>query len=190
LKNKDVFCFLFRLANIDIRSCSFPAAGALPMFAAFTEGEAMSIDWANFTPWQALGGGMLIGLSAALLFVSGGRIAGISGLLGSLVEGRQRDVAWRVFFLLGLVAAPGLGWWLLPGGWPESSFSPATPGAWAALGIGGLLVGFGTRLANGCTSGHGVCGLARLSRRSLVAVLCFMASGMATVFLVRHAWGG
>ena len=131
-----------------------------------------------FTPVPALLGGMLIGLAATVLYAGIGRIAGISGILNSAIEQRG-ERGWRVAFLLGLVAAAGL-WFAFAGIAPRSGF----PLPW--LLAAGLLVGFGTRLGNGCTSGHGICGLARLSKRSLLAVLVFMGSGIATVYVLRH----
>ncbi|WP_374442529.1 YeeE/YedE family protein [Pseudomonas panipatensis] len=143
----------------------------------------MSIDWNVFTPWSALAGGALIGLAAALFALLNGRVAGISGLLGGLLAG-TRDGRWeRLLFLLGLVAAPLL--WLAWGPLPAIHFD----GGWPSLLLAGLLVGIGTRYGAGCTSGHGVCGLSRLSPRSLAATLCFMASGFATVFVIRHLLG-
>ena len=135
----------------------------------------------DFTPVSALLGGMLIGLAATVLYAGIGRIAGISGILNSAVEQRG-ERGWRVAFLLGLVAAAGL-WFAFAGIAPRSGF----PLPW--LLAAGLLVGFGTRLGGGCTSGHGICGLARWSKRSFAAVCVFMASGMATVFVLRHASG-
>jgi uncharacterized protein len=142
----------------------------------------------NFTPLSAATGGVLIGLSAALLWVAMGRIAGISGILGGLISGmgttRTREIVWRLAFLAGLVAAPLL--YRLGGGeLPEPSVATA-PGLLIAAG---LLVGVGTRMGSGCTSGHGVCGLARLSRRSLAATALFMGSAAVTVFVVRHLIG-
>ncbi|SEJ03791.1 hypothetical protein SAMN04244572_02516 [Azotobacter beijerinckii] len=144
----------------------------------------MHIDWASFTPWTALSGGALIGLSASLFVVLNGRVAGISGLLGSLLQrgGDERDE--KALFLLGLLAAPLL--WGLFATLPEVELQTGGIG----LTLAGLLVGLGTRYGSGCTSGHGVCGIARLSPRSLVATLAFMASGFATVFVLRHLWGG
>ncbi|MGF6211023.1 YeeE/YedE family protein [Comamonas sp. 4034] len=140
----------------------------------------MTIDMTAFTPVAALLGGALIGLAAVLLVLFNGRIAGISGIVGSLLPPRAPGGAWRVAFLIGLLAAP----------WAYGLFAPvpatASPASWPVLVIAGLLVGFGTRLGSGCTSGHGVCGLSRLSMRSLVATLCFMAAGFATVFVARH----
>ena len=135
----------------------------------------------DFTPIPALLGGALIGLAAVVLLWSIGRIAGISGIANHAIEQRDgRD--WRIAFLLGLVVAAGL-WFTVSGATPRSGF----PMPW--LVAGGLLVGFGTRLGSGCTSGHGICGLARLSKRSLVAVATFMGAGVATVYVLRHAMG-
>ena len=143
----------------------------------------MSIDTLHFTPLASFGGGLLIGLGAAVLLLANGRIAGVSGILGGLLRPARGDVGWRLAFLLGLLAAP-LGWLAL------QAMPPAqidhTP---ALLAGAGLLVGLGTRFGSGCTSGHGVCGIARLSPRSLVATLCFMAAGFATVFVTRHLLG-
>jgi len=149
----------------------------------------VSIDWTTFTPWQALSGGILIGLASVVLVLWNGHIAGISGILGGLLIRVEGDSAWRFAFILGLLAAPWLWAAVHHGGLQQSSFSPGSPWGWGQLVVGGLLVGFGTRLANGCTSGHGVCGLARFSPRSLVAVLIFMSAGMATVFMTRHVGG-
>jgi hypothetical protein len=137
----------------------------------------------NFTPYSALAGGALIGLAAVVLMLFHGRIAGISGIVGGLLAPRAGDVAWRAAFLVGMiVAAAALA---------ASGFAPVLRDR-PALGIvilAGLLVGFGTRLGSGCTSGHGVCGLARLSPRSLVATLIFMASAALVVFVTRHVLG-
>ena len=143
----------------------------------------MTIDWAAFTPWAALGGGALIGLAVALLLLLNGRIAGISGIVGPLLRPRRGDTAWRVAFVAGLVAAPAL--YALIGTVPRSHIEA---GPLALVGAG-LLVGVGTRYGAGCTSGHGVCGLSRLSPRSLVATAVFMAAGFATVFVIRHVVG-
>lgn len=151
----------------------------------------MSIDWANFTPWQSLAGGILICASAALLYLASGRIAGISGIVGSAIHGDGSQRGWCLAFIAGLLVAPAAWSLLLPAGAvPTGQPLPASGGEWVVIAVAGLLVGFGTRMANGCTSGHGICGLARLSVRSLVAVLAFMASGFATVFVVRHVVGG
>lgn len=149
----------------------------------------MTIDWTQFSPWSALLGGALIGLAASLLLLANGRIAGISGILSGLLGPADGNRRWQTGFVLGLLAAPTLWALVAPGGLPLVRLAVSGPADWAVLSVGGLLVGFGTRLANGCTSGHGVCGLARLSRRSLAAVLVFMASGFATVFIARHALG-
>jgi uncharacterized membrane protein YedE/YeeE len=137
----------------------------------------------NFTPWSALLGGALIGLSASLLLIANGRIAGISGVIGGLLSPVRGDVAWRALFVIGLIGA----------GLAAAQLSPAAIGAsprpmWL-LALAGLLVGVGTRLGNGCTSGHGVCGISRLSPRSLVATVSFIAAGMLAVALVG-ALGG
>jgi len=139
----------------------------------------MTIDWTHFAPFSALAGGALIGLAAAWLVLANGRILGASGLLAGLVPPRG-DWPWRAEAILGLILAPVAARFLLRTPSPEILASPA------ALIAGGLLVGFGTRLANGCTSGHGVCGLARQSPRSFTATLAFTAAGFTTVFVVRH----
>ena len=144
----------------------------------------MTIDWQAFTPWTALAGGLLIGLAAALMLLLLGRIVGISGILGGLLQARtwanMRQWGWRAAVVLGLLAAPLL--------WQRFAPLPAMemPSNPLVIIAAGLLVGFGTRLGSGCTSGHGVCGLSRLSLRSLAATLMFMASGALTVFIVRH----
>ncbi len=143
----------------------------------------MMIDWANFTPWASLAGGALIGLAASLFVLFNGRIAGISGILGGLLQWPKGDSAWRLAFLLGLVAAP-----LAYGLFAPLPVARVDAGT-ATLLVAGLLVGLGTRYGSGCTSGHGVCGLSRLSPRSLVATLAFMGAGFVTVFIVRHLIG-
>ena len=143
----------------------------------------MNIDWLHFTPWSALAGGALIGLAAALFILFNGRIAGISGLLGSLLARGGEGCGEKALFLLGLLLAPLL--WQLVAALPAIEFQ----GGWLSLLLSGLLVGVGTRYGAGCTSGHGVCGISRLSPRSLVATLCFMAAGFATVFVLRHLLG-
>lgn len=132
----------------------------------------------NFTPISSLAGGILIGAAALLLYLQLGRIAGISGIFNAALEQREGR-GWRLAFLLGLAGSGGL-WFALSGHNARSGFGLP----WLLLA--GTLVGFGTRLSNGCTSGHGICGLARLSPRSFAAVLCFMTSAMATVYLLRH----
>lgn len=143
----------------------------------------VQIDWQHFTPWAALAGGLLIGLAASLFVLLAGRIAGISGILGGLLRPVRGDTGWRVAFLLGMVAAPAL--YLLFAALPR----PQIDAGVAELIVAGLLVGVGTRYGAGCTSGHGVCGLSMRSPRSLLATLGFMASGFATVFVVRHLLG-
>ena len=140
----------------------------------------MTMDWNAFTPWSALAGGALIGLAAALFVMLNGRIAGISGVLGGLLKPVKGDIAWRAAFVLGLVGAPLV--YRLFLALPK----PQIDAEYATLIGAGLLVGVGTRYGSGCTSGHGVCGLSRLSPRSLVATAVFMAAGFATVFMVRH----
>jgi uncharacterized membrane protein YedE/YeeE len=143
----------------------------------------MTIDWAHFTPWASLGGGMLIGASAALLVLLNGRIAGISGILGGLLRPAQGDVYWRMAFVLGIVISP------LAFGAVFPIPSVRIDAGATTLIAAGLLVGIGTRYGSGCTSGHGVCGLSRLAPRSMVATAAFMAAGFATVFVVRHLVG-
>ena len=138
----------------------------------------------HFTPVSATIGGALIGLSAALLWLGTGRIAGISGILGNLLAPTSGETAWRATFLAGLIAGP-----LLYRGMGGSLPEIVLAGSPAILIAGGLLVGFGTRLGGGCTSGHGVCGFARLSPRSIAATILFMASGFATVLVARHLIG-
>jgi uncharacterized membrane protein YedE/YeeE len=138
----------------------------------------------HFTPGSATIGGVLIGLSAAVLWLGLGRIAGISGVVGGLLTPRAGDIAWRATFLAGLVLAPVL-YGIAGGDLPELVIQNSS----AVVVAGGFLVGFGTRLGGGCTSGHGVCGVARLSPRSLAATILFMASGFATVFVARHLIG-
>lgn len=140
----------------------------------------MTIAWSSFTPWSALLGGALIGLAATLFVLLNGRIAGISGVLGGLLRPAVGDIGWRLAFVIGLVAAP-LAWGLVAA-LPAIQVDAGTPMLIAA----GLLVGVGTRYGAGCTSGHGVCGLSRLSPRSMVATAVFMAAGFVTVFVVRH----
>jgi len=140
----------------------------------------MNIDWNHFTPWASLAGGIALGLAAALFVLLNGRVLGISGILGGLVKPQSGDAAWRVAFVAGLMAAPLL--WRLFAPLPVPRVDAGLP----VLVIAGLLVGWGTRYGSGCTSGHGVCGLARLSPRSLAATLAFMAAGFVTVYAARH----
>lgn len=141
------------------------------------------IDWAHFTPWSSLAGGLLIGVASAMFLLLNGRIAGISGILGGLLRPRVGDIGWRVAFILGLLAAPLIYRLFAP--LPVVQIDADT----ASLIVAGLLVGVGTRYGSGCTSGHGVCGLSRLSLRSLIATAAFMAAGFVTVFIVRHLIG-
>ena len=141
------------------------------------------IDWAHFTPWSALAGGVIIGAAAALFLLVNGRVAGISGILGGLLRPAAGDAAWRIAFIGGLVLSPAL--YALFSGLPDATIEAGYP----ALMLAGLLVGAGTRYGSGCTSGHGVCGLSRLSPRALAATVAFMASGFVTVFAVRHLLG-
>ena len=140
----------------------------------------MTIDWIHFTPWTSLAGGLLLGLASALFIVLNGRVLGISGILGGLIKPRAGDTGWRIAFILGLLVAP-LVWGLF-----ALPVVPRIEAGWALLVVAGLLVGWGTRYGSGCTSGHGVCGLSRLSPRSLVATLGFMGAGFVTVLVVRH----
>jgi uncharacterized protein len=142
----------------------------------------MTIDWDHFTPWASLSGGILIGIAAALLILASGKILGVSGIAGGLLRPRLADAGWRVLFLLGLLLAAVI--------WRLSALpAPRIDSNTAVLAIAGLLVGFGTRLGSGCTSGHGICGLSRLSARSLVATALFMLAGFATVFITHHVIG-
>ena len=140
----------------------------------------MSIAWNAFTPASALIGGAMIGAAAALFVVLNGRIAGVSGILGGLARPQAGDVSWRIAFVAGLVSAP-LAWRVLDA-LPQIRVDASFP----ALVAAGLLVGVGTRYGGGCTSGHGVCGVSRLSPRSIAATFAFMAAGFATVFVARH----
>lgn len=143
----------------------------------------MNVDWLNFTPWSSLAGGALIGLAASLFVVGNGRIAGISGLIGSLLQRNREGASEKALFILGLLVAPLL--WGLFKALPPIEFQSG----WSGLILAGLLVGLGTRYGSGCTSGHGVCGISRLSPRSMLATACFMLSGFVTVFVLRHLTG-
>jgi uncharacterized protein len=143
----------------------------------------MTIDWSHFTPWASLAGGILLGLASALFILVNGRILGISGILGGLLTPKPSEAGWRVAFMLGMLAAPATLSWVAP---PDLLSAPRIDASYALVVIAGLLVGFGTRLGSGCTSGHGVCGLSRLSPRSLVATGSFMAAGFVMVYVMRH----
>jgi uncharacterized membrane protein YedE/YeeE len=137
---------------------------------------------ANFTPLSAAIGGALIGLASALLMLLIGRIAGISGIFGETLTGGDKQ--WRLVFIAGLLLAP-----IISGLVGHPLAAPAMPDSWAVIVIAGLLVGFGSRLGGGCTSGHGICGIAGLSRRSLTATVIFMVTAIAVVFVARHVIG-
>lgn len=138
----------------------------------------------EFTPFASLLGGVLIGLGAVILMAFNGRIAGMTAMLGGVLEPKSPDSPWRLAFLTGAIAAPLIATLL------GAEFSFASPTTGVVLAIGGVIVGVGVTYGSGCTSGHGVCGLARLSPRSLVATLTFMATTFATVTLIRHGFGG
>ncbi|MGE3346355.1 MAG: YeeE/YedE family protein [Ramlibacter sp.] len=140
----------------------------------------MTIDWIHFTPWASLAGGLLLGLASAAFILLNGRVLGISGIVGGLIKPLAGDALWRVAFVAGLLAAPWV-WTLF-----AAPVVPRIDAGGAVLVVAGLLVGWGTRYGSGCTSGHGVCGLSRLSPRSLVATLAFMGAGFAVVFVARH----
>ena len=143
----------------------------------------MTIDWLSFSPWSALIGGAILGLGTAILLLVNGRVAGVSAIIGGLLRPNFAEVPWRAAFLLGLIIAPSL--------YGAFEYLPdiVIRADYSTLIVAGLLVGVGTRYGGGCTSGHGVCGLSRLSPRSLVATIVFMAAGFATVFVVRHLIG-
>lgn len=143
----------------------------------------MTIDWNNFTPWTSLAGGLLIGLATVLFLIFNGRIAGVSGIVGGLLNPKRGDISWRIAFVSGLVLS-SLAFALvfpLPIIHVEANYQ--------LLILAGLLVGIGTRYGSGCTSGHGVCGLSRRSPRSIVATIAFMLAGFVTVYIVRHLAG-
>lgn len=144
----------------------------------------MLIDWEHFTPWASLFGGLIIGLGTSLLLLVNAKIAGISGILGGMLRLPTGDTAWRMLFLLGMIVAPVAYHFAIEA--PQIHIESG----WLVTIIAGLLVGIGTRMSSGCTSGHGVCGLSRLSLRSLVATLIFMSFGIITVFVTKHVIGG
>ena len=143
----------------------------------------MNIDWAHFTPFASLTGGIILGIASAIFILVNGRILGISGILGGLMPPKLGDTCWRIAFLLGLFSAPTVFHAVVPAQYITAPRIDATD---IMVVIAGLLVGIGTRYASGCTSGHGVCGLSRLSPRSLVATLSFMGAGFAMVYVMRH----
>ncbi|MFM8258111.1 MAG: YeeE/YedE family protein [Polynucleobacter sp.] len=141
----------------------------------------MTIDWTSFTPGPALAGGIILGIAAALYVLINGRILGISGILGGLIGPKRTDWLWRASFVLGLLTAPLWGKYVF-----QINTTAVINADYLTLIIAGLLVGFGARYGSGCTSGHGICGLSRLSPRSLLATLTFMGCGFLVVFLIRH----
>ncbi len=141
----------------------------------------MTIDWTSFTPGPALAGGILLGVAAALYVLINGRILGISGILGGLIGPKKSDWLWRTSFVLGLLTAPLWGKFVF-----QMNTTAVIDADYITLIVAGLLVGFGARYGSGCTSGHGICGLSRLSPRSLLATLTFMGCGFLVVYLVRH----
>lgn len=143
----------------------------------------MNLDWAHFTPWASLTGGIVLGIASAIFILVNGRILGISGILGGLLPPKVGDTSWRIAFLLGFAAAPTVFHALVPA---QYIVAPSIDATELMVVVAGLLVGVGTRYASGCTSGHGVCGLSRLSPRSLVATASFMGAGFATVYVMRH----
>ena len=143
----------------------------------------MVIDWNAFNPIHAIAGGVLIGIASVALMAINGRIAGISGILAGLFTPRSPELRWRLAFLVGMLMAP-VAWRILA---PTPLPTPTIDASYSTLAVAGLLVGVGTRYGSGCTSGHGICGLSRLSPRSLVATLCFMLAGFGVVALVRLA---
>jgi uncharacterized membrane protein YedE/YeeE len=138
----------------------------------------------SFTPYISFLGGILIGLAAVILMAFNGRIAGMTAMLGGLLEPKHIDAPWRLAFLVGAIAAPFLATLL------GAEFSFASPATGSVLALGGVIVGVGVTYASGCTSGHGVCGISRLSPRSIVATATFMATTFATVAFIRHGLGG
>ena len=144
----------------------------------------MQIDWLTFTPIPSLLGGMILGVAVALYVLLHGRILGISGIVAGLLHPQTNDFAWRLALTLGLITSPFLVAFF--GIFPIVEIDSS----WLAIVIAGLLVGFGSQYGSGCTSGHGICGLSRLSPRSIVATLAFMGAGFVTVFVTRHLIGG
>jgi uncharacterized membrane protein YedE/YeeE len=143
----------------------------------------MIIDWTHFTPFASLAGGIILGMASAIFILVNGRILGISGILGGLMPFKVGDTTWRIAFLLGLFSSPTVFHAMVPA---QFITAPRIDASELTVVVAGLLVGIGTRYASGCTSGHGVCGLSRLSLRSLVATISFMFSGFAMVYVMRH----
>ena len=143
----------------------------------------MNLDWAHFTPWASLTGGIVLGVASAIFILVNGRILGISGILGGLLPPTVGDTSWRIALLLGFAAAPSVFHALVPA---QYVVAPRIDATELTVIAAGLLVGIGTRYASGCTSGHGVCGLSRLSPRSLVATASFMGAGFVLVYVMRH----
>jgi uncharacterized protein len=146
----------------------------------------MQVDWLHFTPWQSLFGGVLLGISATMMILLNGRILGISGILGGLIFSKPGDRIWRIVFLLGVLITPLIIFLIIP---HQDFTAPKISANMMTIAIAGLLVGFGTRYGSGCTSGHGICGLSRFSRRSIVATITFMFFGFVTVYLSHHLLG-
>lgn len=142
----------------------------------------LNIDWTNFTPVTALLGGVLIGIAAAALLLLNGRILGVSGIVGGLLQPGGSDMRWRLAFIAGLLVPP------LFLGLSRTMDAPKFGGGFGVIVLAGLLVGFGSRMGSGCTSGHGICGIARLSTRSIAATACFLLTGFLTVYLMRHVF--
>jgi uncharacterized membrane protein YedE/YeeE len=140
---------------------------------------------ADFTPVSAALGGALFGLAYVLMMLLTGRIAGVSGIFSGLLNLRGEDKGWRIAFIAGLILAPVIAGWIGYG-----MATPTLPGNWTVIVVAGLLVGFGSRLGGGCTSGHGICGIGRLSPRSITATIVFMVTAIATVAITRHVLGG
>jgi uncharacterized membrane protein YedE/YeeE len=140
----------------------------------------LHIDWTHFTPGTALLGGLLIGIAASALLLLNGRILGVSGIVGGLLQPGNGDTRWRIAFIAGLLVPP------LLLGLARTIEAPKFAGPFWLIVLAGLLVGFGSRMGSGCTSGHGICGIARLSKRSIAATACFMLTGFLTVYLTRH----
>lgn len=147
----------------------------------------MAIDWINFTPLSSFTGGLLLGIATSMFILMSGRILGISGILGGLLHAKAFDISWRITFLMGLFMSPLVMKVAFPS---EFLHNPRIDASTGMVIVAGLLVGLGTRYGSGCTSGHGVCGLSRLSPRSMVATCLFMAAGFFTVFVIKHIFEG